>query len=276
MMLLYLGNILCSAGQSALSKLFAGKGGGASAFNRSKALAAVALFLFFGLFSPLRFHLPTVLWASGYGLCLAVSMHTGFMALSTGPMALTSILAALSLVIPTVWGLVFWKEPLSGWGAAGLALMLICIVLLNFRKEYGISKKWSVYALATFAANGFCSVIQKYHQRLYPRQYRIEFMLTAMLLVLLLLLAGELARKRPLKGRCSGFGLAAGVMNAAANYIVLYLSAAENASVLFPVVSVGNVVAAWLVSKLFFREKMKKIQLLGLLLGIAAVVLLKL
>ena len=65
-------------------------------------------------------------------------------------------------------------------------------------------------------------------------------------------------------------------MNAAANYIVLYLSAAENASVLFPVVSVGNVVAAWLVSKLFFREKMKKIQLLGLLLGIAAVVLLKL
>ena len=45
-----------------------------------------------------------------------------------------------------------------------------------------------------------------------------------------------------------------------ANYIVLYLSATENASVLFPIVSLANVVAVWLVGLLFFKEKLTLLQ----------------
>ena len=65
-------------------------------------------------------------------------------------------------------------------------------------------------------------------------------------------------------------------MNCLSNYIVLYLSAAENASVLFPIVSVANIMMVWMIGIVFFKERLKFTQILGLIIGVTSVVLLKL
>ncbi|MBQ8893940.1 MAG: hypothetical protein IJ043_05975 [Clostridia bacterium] len=271
---LYLLNVGCSAGQSALGKQYAAKGGKAVVFNLNKALAGSLVFLLFGLLNGLELHLPSWLFGLGYGAALCLSMHTGFKALAMGPMALTSIIASFSLIIPFLFGITVWKEPLTLPGGIGMILLLAAILLLNFKKEDGLSVRWSVYAFLTLAANGACSLIQKYHQICYPGQYRTVFMLAAMLAVLVLLSGAGLGEKQ--KFTLSLPGLAAGLMNGAANYIVLYLAAAEKASVLFPVVSVANVIAVWLIGRIVFKEKLKGMQLLGLAAGLGAILLLNL
>ena len=73
----------------------------------------------------------------------------------------------------------------------------------------------------------------------------------------------------------SFLGLLCGILNCLANYIVLYLSATENASVLFPIVSIANIIAVWAIGVMFFKERTRPLQTAGLVLGIISVVLLK-
>ena len=102
-------------------------------------------------------------------------------------------------------------------------------------------------------------------------------MVSALLTVLVILLVIELSHKeRTQPIRVNGLGILSGLLNGASNYIVLYLAATEKASVLFPVVSVAHVIAVWLIGRVLYKERMKPLQLFGLLFGLAAILLLNL
>lgn len=212
----------------------------------------------------------------GYGASLCVSMHTGFKALKVGPMALTGIIASFSLLVPCIFGICFWNESPTGYGICGIILLSFAMLLINWQKSGGVSLRWLAYAVITLLTNGICSVIQKFHQIRFPSLYRTEFMIFALLSVLLIL-AAALRIKRPQKQKfaCTASGLISGVLNGAANYIVLLLSATENASVLFPIMSIGTISAVWLIGIVFFKEKLTLSQTIGLILGGISVILLK-
>lgn len=274
--LLYALNVICSAGQSTLSKQYASCGGNANVYNINKTSAGLLIFLTVGLFSGIRFHAPTFLLGIGYGAALCVSNFAGFTALSMGPMALTSIIASFSLIIPFAVGITVWGEPLSVWGVIGIVFLISSIVLLNYQKSTDrISLKWTFYSFLTFFANGVCSLIQKQHQTDYPGSYRTEFMVSAMLSVLVLLLVTVLIRRETKATvKFCPQGAVAGLTEGVANYIVLYLAATENASVLFPVVSVAKIIAVWIIGRIVFRERLKIWQMVGLVAGIVAIALL--
>ena len=273
---LYFLNVACSAGQSTLSKHYASKGGNANVFNINKVAAGFLVFLIMGLWGGLRFHVPTALLGMAYGTCLYVSNFAGFTALALGPMALTSIIAAFSLVIPFLAGITLWGEELSLPGGIGIGLLLCSIVLMNFRKSgQPMSLKWLFFSFLTFFSNGISSVIQKQHQLFWPGRYRTEFMLWAMgwglaLLALTVLIRGTVKAEV----RACVPGASAGLIEGFANYIVLYLAATQDASVLFPVVSAAKIIAVWIIGRFTFREQLKHTQTVGLLAGIAAIILL--
>ena len=275
--LLYICNILFAAGQVAFGKQAAHRGGTAQSFNLNKAIIGVILFLLIGLFGGFSFHLPTILFGMVYGLALCLSMHAGFQAVATGPMALSSIIASFSLIIPVLFGIFLWNEAVTFSKILGLALLLFSIFLINCKKEAGFSLQWLISALTTLVANGVCSVILKLHQTQFPTLYRTEFMFWALLSVLFILSGIALCnREKQSRFQFSLLGLLSGAMNCFANYIVLYLSATENASVLFPIISIANSAAVWLIGLLFFKERLKLIPFLGFITGIISVLLLKL
>ena len=275
---LYFLNVACSAGQATLSKHYASKGGNANVFNINKVAAGFLVFLIMGLWGGLRFHVPTVLLGMAYGTCLYVSNFAGFTALALGPMALTSIIAAFSLVIPFLAGITLWGETLSLPGGIGIGLLLCSIVLMNFRKSgQPMSLKWLFFSFLTFFSNGISSVIQKQHQLFWPGSYRTEFMLWAMAWGLVLLALTVLIRGTvKAEVRACVPGASAGLIEGFANYIVLYLAATQDASVLFPVVSAAKIIAVWIIGRFTFREQLKHTQTVGLLSGIAAIILLNL
>jgi len=274
--LLYFCNVLCSAGQSALGKQYARRGGESLPFNINKALIGTLLFLVLGLMSGFSLHLETMLFGLFYGISLCISMHTGFKALSIGPMALTSIIASFSLIIPFLFGIILWNEILTLLKFSGIILLLLSIFLINAKKESGFSAKWLFYALVTLLSNGFCSVIQKMHQIKFPTLYRTEFMFWALLCVsIILTITYNTKRNGKVKFGFSLLGIASGIANCCANFIVLFLSATENASVLFPIIAVANIITVWVIGILFFKERLKVLQAIGLVMGVVSVVLLK-
>ena len=132
-LIFYFLNVMCSAGQSTLGKLYARRGGASLPFNINKAAIGTLLFLVLGLINGFSLHLHTALFGIGYGIFLCISMHTGFKALSMGPMALTSILASFSLIIPFLFGILFWNEALTLFKILGILLLLLSILFINLK-----------------------------------------------------------------------------------------------------------------------------------------------
>lgn len=271
---LYLLNVLCSSGQSALGKRYACNDGKSEHFNITKAFSGLLVFLVIGAFRGLTLHIPTVLFGIACGFILSAANHTGFKSLSTGPIALTSTIVSFSLIIPFVFGITVLQETISAYGVIGICLLCISVVMLNLRKGIEFSSKWVIYVFMTFMLNGIFSVIQKCHQISFPNKYRIEFLITALFTVLITTFIFN--RQKSVKPNIliSFDAFAAGILNGLSNYIVLYLSATENASVLFPVCSVAQIIAACFIGRFAFSERLKHIQIIGIALGIMSIVLL--
>lgn len=273
--LLFLLNALCYAGQSATGKQYAARGGASQSFYLSKSVSAFILFALWILIAGKGIHFATAPYALVYGVCLTVSMHAGFIALSCGPMALTSIMAAMSLMIPFLWGLIFWQEQVTLLSGIGVFLLLGAVILIHYRKQGSISRKWLCYSMMTMVMNGACSVIQKYHQMAFPGMHQGDFMFCAMAVVFIFFLCKAVKKDHGPLG-FSLLGACSGVLNGLANLIILVLAAEQTASGLFPLISAGNVIAAWLTGILFFRDQIRKFQLLGLFLGISGIIFMNL
>lgn len=278
--------ILASVTQSATTKLFHRACPHSAVFNAIKACTAFLLFALAAMFD-FTLHLPTVFFGLSYGACLCVSMYAGYQALCRGPMALTSMLVSFSVMIPLIWGITVGNETLKAIQYPALALLLGAIFLTNADKiraksgegtetRYGI---WLLFVGITFACNGVCSILQKQHQTLYPEAYSREFMLFAMLLCSVVFSLTALRKISPkelrsVKGK--HLGVLSGLSNGIANFLTLILAGMENASVLFPIISAGTILASLLCGSLLFREKLKANHFVALAAGVVAVVLLKL
>ena len=281
--LVYFLIIFCAGAQSATTKLYGKNGSSPAVFNALKSTSALILFLAMALFG-FRFHLPTMLFGFSYGACLCLSMHAGYNALCLGPMALTSMLASFSIVIPLFFGVTVWNETLGGFKITALVLLVFAILMINidkFKKDaktdggYAI---WLVFVALTFLSNGFCSVIQKQHQNLYPESYSREFMLFAVLLSSVVFTTAALIKAKPkeiLASRGKRYGVISGIANGLLGFFTLVLSSLEDTTVLFPIISAGTILASLFCGRLIFKEKLKAHHYLALAAGILAVIFLK-
>lgn len=281
---IYILIILASATQSATTKLFNRNCSHSAVFNTIKSCTALILFALIAAFG-FTFHWQTVLFGVLYGICLCISMYAGYQALCRGPMALTSMLVSFSVMIPLIWGLTVGNETLKKIQYPALVLLLLAIILTNVDKikakrttqtNYGL---WLLFVGITLACNGICSILQTQHQMLYPEAYSKEYMLFAMLLCSVIFSISALKKISPkelkmIKGK--RYGVLSGLANGIANFLTLVLAGLENASILFPIISAGTILASLLCGRLLFREKLKANHYVALASGIVAVILLKL
>ena len=281
--LLYLGIVLSSVTQSASTKLFHRGQGSVWTFNAIKAMAAFLFMLAFS-FWQLSFHLPTVLFGISYGALLSVSMYAGFEALRRGPMALTSMLVTFSVTIPFLWGICVKGEGLTLWQGIAIALFVSALLAINADKlkkteekhtAYGV---WLLFVALTFLSNGICSVLQTEHQARFRGEYQSELTLYAMgfcALVYLVILFVKEQSASFIATKKKGVALLSGVANALVTFLTVMLAATENASVLFPIISAGSALGVLLCGKFLFHERLKVNHYIALVLGVTAVVLLK-
>lgn len=265
---------VCSVSQSAFTKL--SKDNNVITFNVVKVGAGLVLFLV-PIINGFVCHLPTFVYGSLYGLSLLFSMTFGYLALMKGPMSLTSLICSYSVVIPCVFGMLLWNETLSVLQSIGLLILFISIFLLRKKdNKIEFKKNWALCVVITFITNGICSVIQKSHQLSFPGLFRNEFMLCAYLIIFFVFVVLQILKKESINKRNIKYPSLAGAMMGISNYLTLILSSYMNATVVFPIITGLTMVLNYAVSRFLFKEKLSGVQIVGLIFGIAALVLLKL
>lgn len=282
--LIYICSVLFAVTQTVTTKIYAKESDNSIVFNTIKTVFAL---LFFGLISigGVRMHIPSIIYGCLYGIALSLAMYTAYTAISLGIASLTSVLVSFSVIIPIVYGIAFCGENMTAPKAAGMFFLVLALVFANIDKMRTKSEKetnyvkWLLFVFATFVLNGTCSVLQKMHQNYYPGEYLNEFMLSAMILstlafVIVFIFKVSFKELKATKGKVHA--AVSGAANAIANYSTLALAGLEHASVLYPLISAGTILAVLLCGRFILKESLKKNHFIGLACGLAAVVFLKL
>lgn len=249
-------------------------------FNFAASLAAMVFLLFFGL-ADCTFHLPTVLFALCFGLLSEVAMVTILYAFQYGSLSLTSLLLSYSIIMPALYGIAVLHEPFRVTTGIGLVLLAVSLYLFNWKKEtFHFSKKWLIFVILLFLANGTCAILMKVHQVYYPEQYQTEFQgisfaVVAVINAVILLFLPRKGIKRAFI-KSAQFAVPFGVCNVGANLLTMVLSAAIPAAVLFPVVSGGGIVTAYWIGRFLYKERMTAVQNIAFLVSLVSVVVLNL
>ncbi len=266
------------SGQSIVKKPYTQKTSGGGVYFFNMLLSMAALLFFVATSSKLNLNLAYVPYSIGFAVAYAVSSVFMVLAIAYGSLSLTSLFISYSLMIPTIYGLIL-GEPVGNGFLPGMILLVISIFLTNKRdKKAKISFKWVIFVLLSFIGNGMCTVVQKMQQVASGGKYKNEFMIVALAIVTIVMFTISLFQeRRDIKFYAKSgwhWALICGVLNGMVNLFVMILSGRMSVSLMFPLISAGGLIVTYIVSRLFYKEKLTRIQLVGFIFGLAAVVLL--
>ena len=191
----------------------------------------------------------------------------------------TSLSSKLSVVLPTLAGVVLFSERLNFVATMGIVLALVALVLVvGGKKESSKTNKsnW-LLPILIFFGTGTGDILMKLTEQRNgadDMSFMIAFVYFIALLFGILIVAYDLIRGRSKwqwKSALGGIGL--GVINFFSTYSVYNAMRCFDNVVLFPIYNIGVVSLTALVGWLLFKEKLTWKNYLGLAIAIIAVIL---
>ena len=270
--------ILGISGQSILKKPYIQKTDGAGVYFFNTLLSAAALLFFVVSSSKFSFDISFIPYSIGFAVSFAVSSVFMVLAIAYGSLSLTSLFISYSLMIPTFYGLIIGDTVSTGF-IPGMLLLVISLFLTNKSDEKAkISLKWIICVFLSFFGNGMCTVVQKMQQIASNGAYKNEFMIVALAIVTVVMLIMSILKERTEIKFFTKVGwhwaIICGALNGMVNLFVMILSGKMPVSLMFPLISAGGLIVTYIVSRFFYKEKLTKIQFIGFIFGLMAVVFL--
>lgn len=229
--------------------------------------------------------LYTVIMGVIFGIAVFGQIAASAFAMRIGPWSYTAVMMSLSSVIPALAGPILWHEPLGFLTVIGIVLTMVCFVLSaktdgadEAQKKRNL--KWFLLSIVASLSTGGIGILQKMHQSsAYKNELvvflAISFAVSALLSFSLMgSIRTELKNKQTLRASVSALFIVAGIGTGLNHLINLYLSGAMESAVFFPMMSGGELIFVTLASMLLFKEKLSPRQWIGLVCGIAAVIIL--
>lgn len=249
----------------------------------------------------------TLLMAFLLAFLTTVCVILGVVSVSYGRMAVYSLFLMLGgMILPFFYGLIFLEEALSVWRIIGIVLLVFSLILpaLGGEAQSGGNKKiFYLLCILIFFSNGATSIVCKIHA-IDPRATGVnDFMILAFAFMTVLSAAvyggfelTQRGRRKelpapsvPAEGEAQSLpkskpaaktlwillAFAAGyaITNGLGAMLQLICAEVVPASALYPFTSGGTVVLSAVAGRIFFREKLTGLALLGIVLAFAATVL---
>lgn len=269
--------------QSLTTKQYNKKTNAPIIFTVMSAISALLVFLLSSEFN-LKFNFQTLVYSFFFAVCYSSALLGITVAIANGPLSISALIQSYALIIPTFYGILFLNEPVKPTMLIGFFLLIVSLFAINYIKgEKGgqkISKKWIIAIIFAFVGNGMCSTVQKIQQVALDGKYKSELMIGALVITAIMLFpVAFFTEKNKIKTSVKkGWYWAAtcGIANGIVNLLVMILGGRLPVSLLFPVISAGGIVLSSAISVFVYKEKLTKIQLAGVLIGVISIILLNL
>lgn len=242
----------------------------------------VALSLCFLFFKPdVKLIASTAPWPIYIALAILLPSIFLFLAASVKNLGIvkTDIAQRLSLFIPILAAYFIFKEDFNNLKIIGLAIGFVAIFLTFLRKSdhQEAGKKSLLYPIMVFVGFGVIDVLFKqialYKELPYTTSLFTVFCLSfivSLLIVITMVISGKI--------KLQLINVVCGVILGLFNFgnILFYMKAhqalAENPSTVFAAMNLGVIILGTLIGIIAFKEKLSKLNYVGIVLAIAAVI----
>ena len=220
------------------------------------------------------------------GAALAVanilSLEGLLQAQACGSFAYTSVIVALSAIIPSMSGPVLFGEKVTVSQFAGIGLMIICIILSpgnDGGERRAVNLKWLLFCTVAFVFSGAVGVVQKIHQNNAAHKAEMPALLLTCFFVSFVLSGIKLIIER-VRTKKSGerlnkltpavvlFPAVSGLCFAFPHTINLFLSGRLASVVFFPTINLCPMLLTMLYAVFGFKERLTAKQWAGIAVGI--------
>lgn len=244
-----------------------------------------ALIYFITTGSAATYSSYTIILGSFFGILLILAVLFYMKALETGPLSYSALFFSSGLVLPIVFGLIFWDEKVSPPQAIGVVLLIITFYLASQSssdENLNISSKWLMFCILAFICNGLLMILLKAQQIEMAGKEIGEFLSVAFSVSAIIALIVFFVYKG-VKGEsidhvkhmpfiwlviCTGSCISIG------NGLSSYLASRLPSIIHFPMINGGVVVLSSILSSLVFKEKIDRKGHIGLVCGLIALVFL--
>ena len=257
-------------------------------FNFYQNIFCFSAILLIYLFSSAKFNFSVFSVLLGALLAVAniLSLEGILKAQACGSFAYTTVIVALSAIIPSMSGPVLFGEKVTFSQFVGIALMVICILLSPARDEgekRSFSLKWLLFCAVAFVFSGVVGVVQKIHQNNAAHKAEMPALLLTCFFVSFVLSGIKLIIERgrtKKSGECLNkltpavvlFPAAAGLCFAFPHTINLFLSGRLASVVFFPTINLCPMMLTMLYAVFGFKERLTAKQWAGIAVGVLSTV----
>ncbi len=244
---------------------------------------ALVLMLTQGAFSG--WDLQAILLAACSGMSLAFGSICGIKALVSGTIVLNSIFSTAGMILPIFLSALLFDERITVLQYICMAVLFLALYLIvnaQKRDKNGFQLKTLWYLIGSFLSNGIVMFCQKLFGYYRPQGNVALFSMLTFLIpglamgAMLLVLSGKQKVKTP--GLPKRLYLYAAILAFAVFLIqqfVTVLTPMMSALALFTVVNGGGTIIAAVVGAAVYKEKITVTSGLGILLGLAALILIQ-
>ncbi len=247
-------------------------------FNKLCALVWVVILVSYNNFS-VSITKGTLFWGLLYGCVQAMFLLFKSKAMNSGPVSITTLIGNCSLVLSTFVGVIVWKEDVTLIQVFCICALIISFILCTYTKSKdNTNGKWIVYCILFFVFAASVGIIFKSYSKLNAGQGNTtDMMIVAAITMFAVLYIFEICTTKNVKTKWDKKSIIimvlCGILSCLYNRFNIDLAGMFDSAVFYPCFNGGCCIVASVLSFLIFKEKLRRTQLIGLIIGIIAVII---
>lgn len=242
-------------------------------YNTIQYLISFIIFLTISLTQKVS--LISILFGAGFGFVTVFGSITKIRTLTMGPMYITNLVVAASMIIPTVFGTVYGDE-LGGLKILFIILLVLFLFITTFKKTEGekANVTWVIMLVLTFVLIGSIGVLQRFFREQTFGNQTAPFLASAFLVAFIYstVMSREKCIKNASNKKFLTVAALSGICVYVTNHVNLYLSGVLPSPLFIPLVNGVPLVLTSIVAITFFKEKITWLQAIGLIGSTASLV----
>jgi len=271
--------ILSSAAMTIVLKIFKTEGHNRYAIILGNYITCIVLGLLLLKDKSLLYKgtLPTYICGGICGILFVVTLVMMQKSIEANGAVMTSAFSKLGLIVPLIMSVVLFKEKPGAFQIAGTLIVLCAMWVINQKKDGGnITAPAVLFIVLLFTglADGMAKVFDHVGTRDQDSLYILLVFVTALILTVFLFFAEKKRTGKTSQLKDFAAGIAVGVPNYFSSLLLLKSLSAFPAFIVYTVFSTGALMLVSIVGVAFFKEKLQKNHVAGLLMVVIALVLL--
>lgn len=195
--------------------------------------------------------------------------------------AITGVSSRISVIIPAAFGLLFLNEELTVLKLTGILLVLISFYLIFKRdKTIDVDTRYLLFPILLFIVNGANDTMMSFSEKTFLKQDNDHILLflsviftTSLVFAFGIVAYNIITGKRKMAWKNLLWGIILGLLNFGSTYYFLKAISVFEVSVVVPVQNVSIVSLSALTGYLAFKERLRKINWIGIVIAIIAIFL---